>query len=259
GERQRRIERGRAEAERAMDDLLARLRELPGGARKARRAARKMSLIRHFIGYREYSKHALLLRYGIYKRALMEEAARLAERGIVDRPEDVFHLTIEEFRNASVTGELDRRVIARRKEELETYAKLTPPRVITSDGEVISGGYDAGGLPEGALPGIAVSSGVVEGRARVIRDLSEADVREGDILVTVYTDPSWSPLFVSVKGVVMEVGGVMTHGAVVAREYGLPAVVGVEGATTRIEDGQLIRVNGTEGYVEIMPAPPARS
>ncbi|MEQ4725505.1 PEP-utilizing enzyme [Nonomuraea sp. B19D2] len=77
-------------------------------------------------------------------------------------------------------------------------------------------------------------------------------VEEGDILVTVFTGPSWSPLFVSVKGVVMEVGGVMTHGAVVAREYGLPAVVGVENATRRIQDGQLIRVNGTEGSVELL-------
>ncbi|NUS06931.1 MAG: hypothetical protein HOV97_30730 [Nonomuraea sp.] len=95
--------------------------------------------------------------------------------------------------------------------------------------------------------------------ARVIRDLAEADLREGDILVTVFTDPSWSPLFVSVKGVVMEVGGVMTHGAVVAREYGLPAVVGVENATTRIQHGQRIRVNGTEGFVKIMTDPPERS
>jgi pyruvate,water dikinase len=82
--------------------------------------------------------------------------------------------------------------------------------------------------------------------------MEDADVEEGDILVTVFTDPSWSALFVSVKGVVMEVGGVMTHGAVIAREYGLPAVVGVEGATERIQDGQLIRLNGSEGYVEVL-------
>ncbi|NRQ32186.1 phosphoenolpyruvate synthase [Nonomuraea sp. NN258] len=252
GERGRRAERGRAEAERAMDDLLARLAELPGGAAKARKAAKKMSLIRHFIGYREYSKHALLLRYEIYKRALMAEAARLAERGVIETPEDVYYLSIEEFRQVVRTGKLDAGLVAARREEHETYQKLTPPRVITSEGEVISGEYDAGHLPAGALAGIAVSSGVVTGRARVVRDMSEADVREGDILVTVFTDPSWSPLFVSVKGVVMEVGGVMTHGAVVAREYGLPAVVGVEGATRRIEDGQLIRVNGAEGYVEIL-------
>ncbi|MER7209206.1 rifamycin-inactivating phosphotransferase [Streptosporangium sp. NPDC000239] len=252
GERRRKAEQGRAEAERAMNDLLARLRELPGGAGKARRAARKMSLIRHFIGYREYSKHALLLRYEIYKRALMKEAAGLVARGVVKEPEDVYFLSIEEFRKVVNTGELDYSVITRRREEHETYQRLTPPRVITSEGEVISGAYEPGALPEGALAGIAVSSGVVEGRARVIRSMAEADLEDGDILVTVFTDPSWSPLFVSVKGVVMEVGGVMTHGAVVAREYGLPAVVGVEDATRRIKDGQRIRVNGAEGYVEIL-------
>ncbi|MEU4573376.1 rifamycin-inactivating phosphotransferase [Nonomuraea sp. NPDC023979] len=252
GERLRKAEQGRADAERTMADLLARLRALPGCAGKAKKAAKKMSLIRHFIGYREYSKHALLLRYEVYKRALMEEAAKLAARGVVQAPEDVYFLSIEEFRKAVNTGELDYSLITRRREEHETFQKLTPPRVITSEGEVISGAYEPGSLPKGALAGIPVSSGVVEGRARVIRSMAEADLEDGDILVTVFTDPSWSPLFVSVKGVVMEVGGVMTHGAVVAREYGLPAVVGVEGATRRIEDGQRIRVNGGEGYVEIL-------
>ncbi|MFP3361621.1 PEP-utilizing enzyme, partial [Planococcus sp. SIMBA_143] len=79
------------------------------------------------------------------------------------------------------------------------------------------------------------------GRARVITNLEDADLEEGDILVTAYTDPSWTPLFVSIKGLVTEVGGLMTHGAVIAREYGLPAVVGVERATKRIQDGQRIR------------------
>ncbi|MEO3873708.1 rifamycin-inactivating phosphotransferase [Nonomuraea sp. B12E4] len=255
GERHRRAEQGRAEAERTMNDLLDRLRKLPGGAGKAKKAAKKMSLIRHFIGYREYSKHSLLLRYELYKQALMKEAAELVRRGVIKEPEDVYFLSIEEFRKVVNTGELDYSIITMRREAHETYRKLTPPRVITSEGEVISGEYDAGTLPEGAIPGIAVSAGIVEGRARVIRSMAEAEVEEGDILVTVFTDPSWSPLFVSVKGVVMEVGGVMTHGAVVAREYGLPAVVGVERATERITDGRLIRVNGSEGYVEILPHP----
>jgi pyruvate,water dikinase len=107
-------------------------------------------------------------------------------------------------------------------------------------------------VPAGALAGLAVSAGVVEGRARVVLDLEEADVEAGDILVTAYTDPSWSPLFVAVAGLVTEVGGLMTHGAVVAREYGLPAVVGVEDATRLIRDGQRVRVHGTEGYVELL-------
>ena len=102
--------------------------------------------------------------------------------------------------------------------------------------------------------GLGVSGGTIEGRARVILDMADADLEEGDILVTAYTDPSWSPLFVAIKGLVTEVGGLMTHGAVIAREYGLPAVVGVEHATQLIEDGQRIRLNGTDGYIEILDA-----
>jgi phosphoenolpyruvate synthase/pyruvate phosphate dikinase len=124
--------------------------------------------------------------------------------------------------------------------------------VITSDGEIISGQYKREDLPVGAIVGLAVSSGVIEGRARVILNMEDADLEEGDILVTAFTDPSWTPLFVSIKGLVTEVGGLMTHGAVIAREYGLPAVVGVENATKLIRDGQLIRINGTDGYVEVL-------
>jgi pyruvate,water dikinase len=98
-----------------------------------------------------------------------------------------------------------------------------------------------------------VSTGTVEGRARVIESMDDAAaVEPGDVLVTAHTDPSWSPLLIAVAGLVTEVGGRMTHGAVIAREYGLPAVVGVEGATARIRDGDRIRVNGTEGYVEVL-------
>ncbi len=124
--------------------------------------------------------------------------------------------------------------------------------MFTSDGEVVAGTYAHVDVPAGALVGLPVSSGTVEGRARVILDMAEADLDTGDILVTAYTDPSWTPLFVSVAGLVTEVGGLMTHGAVIAREYGLPAVVGVEHATRLIRDGQRIRVNGTDGYVEIL-------
>src|SRR5204862_7008849 len=147
---------------------------------------------------------------------------------------------------------LDYHVISPRKEEYKSYEKLTPHRVITSDREIITGRYKREDLPPGSIVGLAVSSGVVEGRARVILNMDDADLEDGDILVTSFTDPSWTPLFVSIKGLVTEVGGLMTHGAVIAREYGLPAVVGVENATKLINDGQRIRVNGTEGYVEIL-------
>ena len=123
---------------------------------------------------------------------------------------------------------------------------------MTSDGEIITGKYKRENLPSNAIMGLAVSSGIIEGRARVILKMEEANLEDGDILVTTFTDPSWTPLFVSIKGLITEVGGLMTHGAVIAREYGLPAVVGVDNATKFIKDGQRIRINGTDGYVEIL-------
>jgi rifampicin phosphotransferase len=125
--------------------------------------------------------------------------------------------------------------------------------VLTSDGEMLSGQYRRDDVPADALAGLAVSAGTVEGRARVVLDIANAEFDDGDILVTAYTDPSWTPAFVAVRALVTEVGGLMTHGAVIAREYGLPAVVGVQHATRLIRDGQRIRVHGTDGYVEILP------
>src|SRR4029079_4888054 len=144
------------------------------------------------------------------------------------------------------------RLIRQRADAFRSYQALTPPRVLTSEGEGIAGAYQRDDVPDGALVGLPVSAGTVEGRARVILDMADADLEAGDILVTAYTDPRWTPLFVAIAGLVTEVGGLMTHGAVIAREYGLPAVVGVEDATLLVRDGQRIRVHGTEGYVEFL-------
>jgi pyruvate,water dikinase len=182
----------------------------------------------------------------------MAEADRLMQAGVIRDREDVFFLTFPEFHNVVRTGHADTDLIDRRKNEFRMFQAMTPPRVLTSEGEALSGAYRRDGLPAGALIGLAVSAGTVEGRARVILDMAEADPEPGDILVTAHTDPSWSPLFVAVSGLVTEVGGLMTHGAVIAREYGLPAVVGVDQATRLIQDGDRIRVDGTNGYVEIL-------
>jgi len=205
-----------------------------------------------FLLNAEYNKYIMVWYLWTIKEALMKEAERLAQKGVIKDREDIYYLTFAELREAVKSNQADYQIIMKRKEEYAIFAKLTPPRVITSDGEVISGEYDTGGIPRGALAGVAVSSGVVEGRARVILKMEDANIEEGDILVTSFTDPSWTPVFISIKGLVTEVGGMMTHGAVVAREYGLPAVVSVENATRLIKDGQRIRINGTEGYVEIL-------
>jgi pyruvate,water dikinase len=172
---------------------------------------------------------------------------------VLREEEDIFFLTFQEIHDVVRTHRVDDRLIRQRKDAFRSYHALTPPRVLTSDGEVVTGAYRRDDLLAGALVGLPVSAGVVEGRARVILDMAEADLEPGDILVTAYTDPSWTPVFVAIEGLVTEVGGLMTHGAVIAREYGLPAVVGVEHATRLIPDGQRIRVHGTDGYVELLP------
>jgi len=182
----------------------------------------------------------------------MREAAVLVQKGVIQNREDVYYLSFEEFRDAVHSGHLDYSIIAARKEEYAAFEKMTPPRVMTSEGEVIFGEYEAVDIPPQALVGVPASSGVIEGPARIVLRMEDANLEDGDILVTTFTDPSWTPLFLSVRGLVTEVGGSMTHGATIAREYGLPAVVSVENATRLIEDGQRIRVNGTRGYVEML-------
>jgi rifampicin phosphotransferase len=247
-----RFKQGQQEAEKKEQELLARLRQLPDGEQIVEETKRMISLLRKFIGYREYPKYEIVNRYFVYKQALLKEAEQLVHAGVIAEKEDIYYLTFEELRELVSTGKLDYCIISRRKDEYKIYKKLTPPRVITSNGEIFAGAYKRENLPTKAIAGIPVSSGVIEGRARVILNLEDADLEDGDILVTPFTDPSWTPLFVSIKGLVTEVGGLMTHGAVIAREYGLPAVVGVENAIRLIKDGQRIRVNGTEGYVEIL-------
>ncbi|MCR8984784.1 phosphoenolpyruvate synthase [Brevibacillus laterosporus] len=248
----RKFEQGRQEALKKEQELIHRLKQLPDGEQKAKETKRMIDLIRNFIGYREYPKYGMINRYFVYKQALLKEAEQLVQANVIYEKEDIYYLTFEELREVVRTNKVDYQIISKRKDEYKLYEKLTPPRVITSDGEIIAGEYKRENLPAEAIVGLPVSSGVIEGRARVILNMEDADLEDGDILVTSFTDPSWTPLFVSIKGLVTEVGGLMTHGAVIAREYGLPAVVGVENATKLIKDGQRIRVHGTEGYIEIL-------
>ncbi|WP_460855147.1 rifamycin-inactivating phosphotransferase [Nocardiopsis coralliicola] len=251
GESTRRFEQGLERARSAEQDIIGRLRALPGGAEKAAQAEKRIGIVRTYAGYREYPKYGMVVRYFLYRQALLGEADRLVGRGTLQARDDIYYLRFEELAEAVRTGSADAGLIRERREAFASHAGLTPPRVLTSEGEALDGQH-GGSVPQGALAGLAVSSGTVEGRACVATDMARARLEAGDILVTAYTDPSWTPLFVSAGGLVTEVGGLMTHGAVIAREYGLPAVVGVDGATRAIRDGQRIRVNGTDGYVEIL-------
>ncbi|MGE6539349.1 phosphoenolpyruvate synthase [Bacillus luti] len=252
GASKRKFEKGLQEALKKEEELVERLQHLPDGKQKVEETKCMIRNIRNFIGYREYPKYGMINRYFIYKQALLKEAEQLMQRGVIHEVDDIYYLTFEELHKVVRTNKLDYELIHKQKNDYKLYEKLTPPRVMTSDGEIITGKYKRENLPSEAIVGLPVSSGVIEGRARVILNMEDAALEEGDILVTAFTDPGWTPLFVSIKGLVTEVGGLMTHGAVIAREYGLPAVVGVENATKLIKDGQRIRIHGTEGYIEVL-------
>ncbi|WP_231398358.1 phosphoenolpyruvate synthase [Conexibacter woesei] len=248
GEGRRHFEQGLQDAQAKERDVLARL-----NPEQAAETKTMIDRLRTFSGYREYPKYAIVCRLWVYKRALLAEAERLVTAGVLEDASDMSYLTFAQLQDAVRTQSVDRDAIDRARAAFESYTSLRPPRVLTSDGEAVAGSYAArDGAPAGALLGLAVSAGTVEGRARVVLDLEHADFAPGDILVTTFTDPSWTPAFVAIDGLVTEVGGLMTHGAVIAREYGLPAVVGVQDATRLIRDGQRIRVDGTSGYVEVL-------
>ncbi|WP_181197522.1 phosphoenolpyruvate synthase [Enhygromyxa salina] len=208
---------------------------------------------RDLAALREHPKFQIIRHFWVLHRAALDYGARLVEAGELDEAADIWMLEVDEVL-AHIDGErvdLRERVAARRL-EWSHYAGLAPPRVITSEGEIVRGELGNDAAPPGALIGTGVSAGVVEGLARVVHDPSSAVLHAGEILVAPFTDPGWTPLFINAAGLVMEVGGMMTHGSVVAREYGIPAVVSVDGATTRIRTGQRLVVDGTRGFVTVL-------
>ena len=168
------------------------------------------------------------------------------------RRRTVFYLTFQELHDVVRTHRVDDELIARRKDAFRSYQALTPPRVLTSEGEVFTGAYRRDDVPAGALIGLPSPPGPSRGGPASSSTWRRPSSNRATSWSRPSRIPSWSPLFVAIAGLVTEVGGLMTHGAVIAREYGLPAVVGVEHATRLIRDGQRIRVHGTDGYVELL-------
>src|SRR5207245_2995059 len=133
----------------------------------------------------------------------------VGEAGVLREKKDIFYLRYQELHDVVRTNHMDHQLISQRKGAFRSYQALATPRVLTSDGEVVAGAYRRDDMPTGALVGLPVSAGTIEGRARIIMDMAQADLEAGDILVTSYTDPSWTPLFVAINGLVTEVGGLM--------------------------------------------------
>jgi pyruvate,water dikinase len=214
---------------------------------------RLVKAVRHYTPGREHPKFFIIKMLGVVKEVLVAQAEMLVQDGRIDQIDDIWHLDLSELIDlvADPSREI-RPLIAQRRAEFSRFHKLTPPRVTTSDGEIINVQPSREGLPEGALVGSAASSGTIEGIAKVIMDPSKDVLAKGEILIAPFTDPGWTPLFINAAALVMEIGGLMTHGSVVAREYGIPAVVGVADATRQIKTGQHIRVHGDAGFVEIL-------
>ena len=223
-----------------------------GNERDLDKAQNYIKNIRCFLSMREHGKYALMKVFNIFRNVFKEVGEYLEEKMLIDSKEDIYYLTIEEIQDILLNKTNYKKVIDNRKEAYEFYEKLTPPRVMNSDGEIFKGNYNKGDIPKDALVATPVSCGIYEGYARVILNPKDDNLKKGEILVTKFTDPGWTPLFINAKGLILEVGGLLTHGAIVAREYGIPALVGLENATTLIKTGDYIRINADKGYVEIL-------
>ncbi len=239
------FEKGKQEAEKAIASIKRRLIEA-GEKGKAKKVESLLKSYRHTFGLREHSKYALTQMFSIYREILLDIGKQFVLEGKIDDKNDIFFLRFEEIKK----GENLQELVKANREEYEKNLLIKAPRIITSTGESIYYPVEEG---DEILTGIPVSAGVCSGRVRVLSSPEQGPkLEKGDVLVTRGTNPAWTPLFINAGALIMETGGPISHGSVVAREYGVPAVVGIKEATKRFKDGQMVKVNGETGTVEII-------
>lgn len=205
-------------------------------------------------GFREMTRFVVGIILSQTRELLWSVGEALVRAGKLTQAEDVFFLTLPEVQTALAGADPRAQVSKRRASFTRELKRRHVPLVLLSDGTQPTAQCEAAtlhGQEEGALQGVPASPGTVTAVARVIHDPHHAQLEPGEILVAPSTDPGWTPLFLKAAGLVMEVGGAMAHGAIVAREYGIPAVVGVAGATTRITTGSRVTINGTTGTITL--------
>jgi phosphohistidine swiveling domain-containing protein len=248
------FERGRGAAREAITRLAGAVRKTKGGWFKARLVHFFAGRARQLMGARESPKFFAVRMMWLIHRELLETGAEFVETGELDKPDDLFYLTLNELRSFASQQEKGwRKLIASRRQSYQReLLRRQIPRLLLSDGRAFYEGIYDVDPSANSITGSPVSPGSVHGKVRVVLDPRQAHLLPGEILVCPGTDPSWTPLFLSAGGLIMETGGMMTHGSVVAREYGIPAVVGVTQATTRLKTGQLIRLNGSSGMIVIL-------
>ena len=205
-----------------------------------------------FGGYRETPKHYVIRVVDLFRRQALAQAQLLVAAGRLDNPEQIFDLTIADIDRARTDPTLDLRALAQERTALINRIRKSKlvARVIDSRGKIYYPPRPS--ATDGELSGVPISPGVVQGRVKVFRHATDKQLLPGEILVARATDPGWTPLFINAKGIILEIGGALQHGAVVAREYGIPCVSGLDGATTTLQDGQWVEVDGSNGLVRIL-------
>jgi pyruvate,water dikinase len=248
------FEKGAKAAALAIERLAAQARRSSGGEIRERIVRALATRIRTLMGLRETPKFFIVRLMGIVRNELLASGNELVHAGLIEKPEDLFFLHFDELQ-ALANGDMRdwKTLVAKRRADYDRENRRKQiPRVLLSDGRAFYEGLGAAADTDTVISGSPVSPGVAEGTVHIIFDPRGAQLAPGEILVCPGTDPAWTPLFMVAGGLITEVGGMMTHGSVVAREYGIPAVVGVHQATTRLQDGQRIRIDGTAGKIMVL-------
>jgi pyruvate,water dikinase len=221
-------------------------------SRKGRQLKRTYEMIDMMGGTRDTPKYLMVLANGAFRNRALTEARRLVEKGRLDKVEAIFHLTMDEISSANADPAYDLRAILQKR--LPFYQKLQQvdsfPHLIDSRGRI--GQVEAPQGDTNVYTGLGISRGTATGRIKVLQTPREKSVEKGDVLVAYTTDPGWTPLFLNAEAIILEVGGMLQHGGVVAREYGKPCVAGIQGVITKLKDGQKVEVDGTTGIVRIL-------
>ena len=239
--------KGEQAASNAIEKLAAKARKQTGGGSRKRWRVVQPARVRLLMGARESPKFFAIRTMGIGRKALLQAGEEFAQAGTIERSDDLVFLNLDELESLARNKSRDwKMLIAERRDTYERELRRRQvPRILVSDGRAFYEGLGSETDTDNMITGSPVSPGVAEGNVHIIFEPNGAQLVPGEILVCPGTDPAWTPLFMAAGGLITEVGGMMTHGSVVAREYGIPAVVGVHQATTRLKNGQRIRIDGT--------------
>jgi pyruvate,water dikinase len=244
------FDKARAQREKVYEDLLQVAQKK--GKRKAKQFERQYNILVELGGLRERPKYFVSLVTDMFRRRVLAAAQPLLDAGRLDSPEQVFDLHMDEFERGLADPSIDLRSLAEKNtrfpKKLRQVREL--PRIVDSRGKILRPPKKEAG--EGELVGEPISPGIVRGKIKVLHEPDEKPVLPGEILVARTTDPGWTPLFLNAGGIVLEVGGMLQHGALVAREYGKPCVAGIESATLILNDGQMVEMDGANGILRFI-------